>query len=125
MTPQEARQVLKGCRHLFEERSNLRCDYETYVHTQWRDTEEYRNTVGELLNNWLVLEKKAVKRLECIKKALGHLPPLESRILRLHFVQGKTWRKVASETGYSEEHVKGYLQRRALKMFAAAWPRDE
>ena len=123
MTPQEAKQILKECRHLQRESEELRRSYERYTHRCWRDDRVYRNIVAGLLCKYLQAEKNAVESAERIEATLECLPSLERRILRLHFVSGQTWQKVAEETGYSVEHVKGYLQKRAVALFAAWWSR--
>jgi|GEM_PF-2565668 len=123
MTPKKAKQILKECRYLRKESEELRKAYENYTHTQWRDTKEYRNIVAKMLHKWFLAEKNAVERAERIETVLACLPCLERRILRLYFVLGQSWRKVAQETNYSPEHVKGYLQKRALSLFAAWWSR--
>lgn len=123
MTVQEARQILKGYGHLLKECAELRRVYHEYTGTQWRDSDEYRQAAGRRYGYYLQALKKAENEAERIEATLSMLPSLERRILRLHFFHRQTWRKVAFETGYSEEHIKGYLQKRALKLFAAWWPK--
>ena len=124
MTQQEAKQILKECRHAFHECTVLKKSYEIYTGVQWRDTKEYKNTAMQLFSCWLKALKKAEKTAETVERVLECLPTRERLILRLYYFQGKSWKEVASETGYSEDHVKGYLQNRALALFAAWWPKE-
>ena len=124
MTQQEARKILKECRHAFRECTELKRSYEIYTGVQWRDSEEYKDTAMRLFYCWLKALKKAEKTVETVEGVLECLPTRERLILRLYYFQGKSWKEVASETGYSEDHVKGYLQNRALALFAAWWPKE-
>lgn len=121
MTRNEAKQVLKEYRSLQRECKELRRLYEEYDHQIWRDDEDYRQTWGKLRQQWLTSEKRAAEEAERIEVALVCIPSRESRILRLHYLMGYPWLRVAREMGYSVDHVQGSLHRRALSRFAAAY----
>lgn len=125
MTVQEARQVLKGYGHLCKEYRELEQIYKSYVKSVWRDDEAYKKEAHRRQHYCAEAAAKSQKEFEMIERTLIRIPPLERRILRLHFLQGQTWRKVAFEVRFSEEYVKGYLQRKALQAFAAAWPKEK
>lgn len=40
-----------------------------------------------------------------IEQVIQRMPPQERTLLRLYFLQGKTWEQVAEEMGYSVAHV--------------------
>lgn len=125
MTIQEARQILKGYGHLCKEYRELERIYKSYEKTVWRDDDAFKEAVYRRRHYCAVAAEKVKKEAETIEYTLIQIPPLERRILRLHFIQGQTWRKVALEIRFSEEYVKGYLQRKALQAFAAAWPKEK
>lgn len=52
------------------------------------------------------------------EELLGLLKPLESTVLRLHYLQGISWDAVADETGYSYDGLMK-VRRRALKALEA------
>ena len=123
MTLQEAKEILKECRYAFRECIEKKRSYEFYTGTRWRDSETYKNKAMQTLYCFIEALKKAEKMIARVERVLECLPARERLILRLYYFQGKSWKEVASETGYSEDHVKGYLQNRALALFAAWWPR--
>lgn len=48
--------------------------------------------------------------LEALRAGLQELPPAQQRCLRLFYLDGKSYREVAAETGYDLKQVKSALQ---------------
>ena len=46
-----------------------------------------------------------IDRKADVAKALEHLPNAEYLVMHKRYIQGMTWRQVAEEVGYTEQHV--------------------
>ena len=57
--------------------------------------------------------------------ALEVLPEPMSRLLRIRYVEGKEWFRVAMEIDYSETYVRNELRDKALQMLADLMDDDE
>ena len=45
---------------------------------------------------------------------IDRLPSLERRLIQLRYLEGWSWQKVADELGFSVDHVRGFLHKKAL-----------
>lgn len=57
------------------------------------------------------------RRLE-IERMIANLEPLERRVIRLRYIEGKSWREVGRKLMYSEAQVRRYLDSALDKMVA-------
>ena len=69
----------------------------------------------EIINQEL---EQSIPEMAEIKAALAVIPEPMSKLLRMRYVEGKEWFKVAMEIDYSEAYVRKELKDRALQMVA-------
>ena len=55
-----------------------------------------------------------IREIERIEAAVDALPPLERDLIFLRYREGKSWFYISLELGYSEDHVRGKLHKKAL-----------
>ena len=56
--------------------------------------------------------------IERIEAAVDQLPSVERRLIIMRYSEGLSWRKIAVELGFSEDHVSGFLHKKALRYLA-------
>lgn len=59
-------------------------------------------------------ESRALKMLTQLEHVIAAMPSTEGRLLRMRYVQGWSWAKVADSLGYSVDHCKGFLHKKAM-----------
>ena len=113
------REDLKQLRSLMaelEELEQMRKDLEHRKHEKGL-TRFAENVYNKRL---AILEDKEIELntlLERVQFALSLLPSEERRILELRYVEGRLWRDIAAEMGFSEDHIRGHLHKKALEHF--------
>ena len=60
-------------------------------------------------------QRRASLLLERIETAIEALPSMERRVIRLRYIEGVSWSKIAFVMGYSEPAVRQKIHQRALK----------
>ena len=58
-----------------------------------------------LSQQWEAKQHELTQELKEIEDAVQALPPLERTLLRLHYLEGKTWDEVADALHYSLRHI--------------------
>ena len=60
-------------------------------------------------------QRRASLLLERIETAIEGLPSAERRVIRLRYIEGHGWQKIALEMSYSESAVRTRIHQRALE----------
>ena len=81
-----------------------------------RDTESRAIRLTEKLEKMQNAIIEAVEIRQKVFEVVSDVPDIYGIILSKRYLQGKQWCDIADELGYCEEHLRGSLHKKALKM---------